>query len=164
MYSKKWYLEHKKECQERNRKYYKKHKKRSLLVSKKWKAKNIDKVRTTHKLYAKKNKKRIAGNHKKWRMKNPDKLRKNKLWARYHITSEQYMAIFDRQKGCCAICNIHYSKLKSPLYVDHNHKNKIVRGLLCNKCNFAIGLLNESKILFNNALNYLYRGIKEGLR
>lgn len=41
----------------------------------------------------------------------------------------------EEQKGCCAICGKHQSKLKSKLHVDHCHVTGKVRQLLCKTCN-----------------------------
>lgn len=50
----------------------------------------------------------------------------------------------------CAICNS-----DAYLHIDHDHKTGQVRGILCARCNTAIGLLNESEELFNSAIQYL---------
>jgi len=39
--------------------------------------------------------------------------------------------------------------------IDHCHSTKKVRGLLCNKCNQAIGLFGENEEKLNSAINYL---------
>jgi hypothetical protein len=73
----------------------------------------------------------------------------------YNIGLEEYNTLFTEQGGCCAICGIHQSEIKRPLYVDHCHKTDKVRGLLCHKCNFAIGLFNDSVENLNKAIIYL---------
>lgn len=59
----------------------------------------------------------------------------------YDITLAQYLEMVDAQKGVCAIC------AKAPegrLHVDHNHKTGKVRALLCNNCNWALGLFKDN--------------------
>ena len=63
--------------------------------------------------------------------------------SKYGIDDETYHAMLIEQSGRCAICLL---PMHSP-EIDHNHKTKIVRALLCGKCNKAIGLLNDSAIL-----------------
>ena len=41
------------------------------------------------------------------------------------------------------------------LSVDHNHETGKVRGLLCSRCNSAIGLMKENLKCLRNAINYL---------
>ena len=60
------------------------------------------------------------------------------LRKRYGINQEDYLAILEQQGGCCAIC-----KSKSRLVVDHCHKSGRVRGVLCDRCNVAIGKSDE---------------------
>jgi hypothetical protein len=70
----------------------------------------------------------------------------------YGLTLEDYKVILEAQNGVCAIC----SKVpEGNLHIDHNHTTKEVRGLLCGKCNRAIGLLNDDVSLFSKAITYL---------
>ena len=86
--------------------------------------------------------------------------RKLNLWGgqikhKYGVTIDQYNQMFAEQNGCCAICKIHQSDLKKRLDVDHDHVTDKVRGLLCNSCNKALGLLKDSLISLENASIYL---------
>jgi len=80
----------------------------------------------------------------------------------YGIDLKQYEEMFFQQKGCCKICNKHISelnqKIKKSLSVDHCHTTGKVRGLLCDKCNRGIGLLNDDIDILNNAIKYLTYG------
>jgi hypothetical protein len=79
----------------------------------------------------------------------------------YKITLAEYQDLFKIQGGVCAICHnpetIVDAKngLLRDLAVDHNHKTGRVRGLLCRRCNQAIGLLNEDKDLLQQMIDYL---------
>jgi hypothetical protein len=44
------------------------------------------------------------------------------------------------------------------LHVDHDHATGEVRGLLCFRCNVAIGHLREDKLLIADSIVYLARG------
>ena len=41
------------------------------------------------------------------------------------------------------------------MVVDHCHKTKIVRGLLCNRCNTLLGLIDDNPSFMENIDNYL---------
>lgn len=69
---------------------------------------------------------------------------------KYGLTQEQYENIRVKQGGLCAIC-----KQPKKLVIDHCHKTKKVRGLLCDRCNRAIGQFEDSTILLQNAVKYL---------
>ena len=42
-----------------------------------------------------------------------------------------------------------------PLYVDHCHQTKAIRGLLCHKCNIALGHMNDNPEQLERAAAYL---------
>jgi hypothetical protein len=56
---------------------------------------------------------------------------------------------FDRlyqiQQGKCAICLVHSTEFKRTLAVDHDHRTGMVRGLLCDGCNAAVGFFEKRK-------------------
>jgi protein tyrosine/serine phosphatase len=88
-----------------------------------------------------------------------------KIWDRrrklktFGLTTQDYMNMYSEQKGCCAICK----EPKEILCVDHCHTTNRVRGLLCNNCNFALGLLKDSPEVIKNALEYLQNPREENL-
>lgn len=75
--------------------------------------------------------------------------RKSRL-KRYGLTEESYQQLFESQAGLCAIC-----AQPHPLEIDHNHETEHVRGLLCGRCNKAIGLLLDNPDLAKRAMLYL---------
>lgn len=92
--------------------------------------------------------------YRKVRDKLPDvqnRTRTSHFKRKYGITMEKYKELYDAQKGNCAICESH----KEILCVDHNHKDGKVRGLLCQKCNKGIGLLNDDEKILSKAIEYL---------
>jgi hypothetical protein len=105
---------------------------------------------------------------RKWFADNKERARENKhrwtLENTYGITSEEYQRLLAEQRGVCAIChqdepNEHgRTGTKFRLAVDHCHDTGRVRGLLCQKCNRAIGLLNDDADLLRKAIGYLERG------
>ncbi|OGM55889.1 hypothetical protein A3F62_01545 [Candidatus Woesebacteria bacterium RIFCSPHIGHO2_12_FULL_44_11] len=66
------------------------------------------------------------------KQKELDRIRFNK----YGVTGNEFRAILKRQENKCPICNRSIAK---NLSVDHDHKTGKIRGLICNKCNLAIG-------------------------
>lgn len=96
--------------------------------------------------------------HKKdrqnWIKKNPRGLKNRNLKFEYGITLEQYETMLKSQEGLCKICKLQCSSGKA-LSVDHCHKTLRIRGLLCGKCNKALGLFNDDPILIRRAGEYL---------
>jgi hypothetical protein len=78
---------------------------------------------------------------------------------KYGIDFTDYTKIFNKQNGCCKICNKHISEVnkghKKSLCVDHCHDTNIVRGLLCDKCNRGLGLFNDNIEILKKAIEYL---------
>lgn len=89
-----------------------------------------------------------------WEKNNPETIRAKRL-RKYGLTTSQYDSMLECQNDRCAICNRHKSEFKKPLYVDHRHSDKTVRGLLCMKCNCAISFLDDNPNLLDAAAFYL---------
>lgn len=73
--------------------------------------------------------------------------------SRYGITHDDWHALLIAQSGRCAICT---TPLRRP-YVDHDHATGIVRGLLCNGCNLAVGMFRDDPARLAAAIAYLTR-------
>ena len=83
------------------------------------------------------------------------------LKRNYGIDPEQYYAMGYDQGGRCAICKETCTSGKR-LSVDHDHDKEkgdpgYVRGLLCGKCNRALGLFHDDPSLLAAAIDYLTR-------
>lgn len=87
--------------------------------------------------------------------RDPLVAKKAELKRLYGITFEEYVEIYKKQNGVCAICKKECKTRKS-LSVDHDHSTNAVRGLLCNRCNRAIGMFEDSKELLESAIKYLF--------
>ncbi len=114
------------------------------------------------------NKERVNAKIRARYQQDPDKkIRANKEWkeankevhallirrshlARRGLTLELYASMIEAQEGKCAICQQGSNKR---LAVDHDHVTGRVRGLLCWKCNGALGILGEDHL--RAALDYL---------
>jgi hypothetical protein len=72
----------------------------------------------------------------------------------YGLTPQQYIDMYEKQCGKCAICN-EIPKTQRGLHVDHCHETGVVRGLLCHGCNVGIGNFLHSTELMNKAVKYL---------
>lgn len=56
-----------------------------------------------------------------------------------------------RSQNKCDICGLENQKWE----IDHDHSTGLIRGLLCSRCNSAIGMFLESPELMLNAIRYL---------
>ncbi len=95
----------------------------------------------------------------KWASKNPRRIRDGNLQRNYGISLEKFEQIKRDQNGTCAICltsELRYSTRHHDLSVDHNHLTGKVRGLLCNNCNRAMGMLKDNFEIVLQAARYLH--------
>lgn len=109
---------------------------------------------------------RAAG--RTWRRRNPAKMREYKqryraddgaerrshLHRYYKLSAKDYEALRGIQANRCLICHVE-AEPGVRLHVDHCHDCGAVRGLLCFKCNLAIGLLRDDVGLLRDAIYYL---------
>lgn len=79
----------------------------------------------------------------------------------YGITVDQYEARLAAQRGGCAICSRACSSGKR-LSVDHDHVTGVVRGLICMKCNLAVGHIEAVKPNLYDVLSYLGAALEGG--
>ena len=86
-----------------------------------------------------------------------DKRRDYDLTRNYGITHEVYLEMLAKQDGCCKICNITENEHGKRLHVDHNHTTGKIRGLLCSRCNTAIGHFKEDPDIIQKAIDYIER-------
>lgn len=105
-----------------------------------------------------------------WRAKNPDKVKRLAaarpkrttderwavmLWVNYRIKPEEYWALHAKQGGVCAICGEAGTTKRGMLHVDHCHETGQIRGLLCHRCNLALGHMRDRVDLLRKAIDYL---------
>ena len=90
--------------------------------------------------------------------------RRQKIWIRFHLTWDAYQALQEKYGRCCAACGrSETDNGKFVLSIDHDHAccpgriscGKCIRGLLCNRCNRALGLLGDSIELLKKMIAYL---------
>lgn len=108
---------------------------------------------------------------KQWKLDNPEREaarqaayrasgrkgvsdRKSYLKRKYGITPEQYDALLAKQEGGCAICG-RPPRRDIALHVDHEHGTGRIRGLLCFRCNNALGDFDDDHDRLVHALTYL---------
>lgn len=102
---------------------------------------------------------KIKANAMEYNRNNPEAKLSQHL-KEYGLTIDDYNNLLKKQKYKCAICECDVSnKLENhkprPLYVDHNHKNGNVRGLLCRNCNFVLGHAKDNIVILEKAIKYL---------
>lgn len=95
-------------------------------------------------MWAVDNRERERQRAERFTQEHPDRRReyrrRHKLKTKYGLTLEQYDAWVACVGGRCEVCGC---VPNGNLHVDHCHKTKVNRGLLCGNCNRALGILDE---------------------
>jgi hypothetical protein len=96
-----------------------------------------------------------------YRAANPRIFKNLSLIKSYGVTIEWFDAKMAEQNGACAICikpegaTDRSTGLPRNLAVDHCHKRGHNRGLLCSKCNTALGAFGDDPAILRAAIAYL---------
>jgi hypothetical protein len=132
-----------------------------------------------HERYGK-NRQAAIARVQKWREDNPERYaeyqasyrtrperkladRAGHLKRKFGLTLEQYDEMLAAQEGGCAICSDPPEEGKT-LHIDHDHATGLVRGLLCQRCNHALGLFREDDSLLQEAAAYVADATAEAAR
>jgi hypothetical protein len=72
--------------------------------------------------------------------------RQKHLRRAYGLTEDEFVSLLDSQGGVCASCGTSdWAKCRYGIpAVDHDHQTGRVRGILCDACNKAAGLLGDN--------------------
>jgi hypothetical protein len=108
-----------------------------LEYIKSWKRRNRDKVNASQQRY--RATLEVAGRKKRVRTEDH---RRHHLKSRYGLTQEQYIVLEAAQGGKCAMCRGD-QKEGHRFHIDHDHATGAVRGLLCTRCNMALGVYEQ---------------------
>jgi len=91
----------------------------------------------------------------KYPSSNPAHQRNKSLQRLYGITSAEYDAMLEVQGGVCKVCKGPPHGRRERYHVDHDHDTGKVRGLLCHKCNVALGMVQDSTEHLKALITYL---------
>jgi hypothetical protein len=87
---------------------------------------------------------------------NPDRQKNNDLKRLYGITLNEYSQMLAEQNNQCAVCHTTDPGGKHGKFmVDHCHTTGKVRGLLCKRCNIALGEVGDSINTLQTMIEYL---------
>ena len=89
-------------------------------------------------------------------VKRQNDLRRLRM-RKYGISMEEATAVEAMEGSPCPGCKklLSAAKGKRLLCVDHDHETGEVRGVLCTRCNTALGLFGDSGKLLSSAIDYL---------
>lgn len=106
------------------------------------------------KQWQRRNPERVADYQRRYRAENKMAIREGHLRRKFAMTIEDYEAMLVAQGGACAIC-LEPPNAGESLHVDHHEGRGGVRGILCVRCNNALGQLREDLESAQRAVEYL---------
>lgn len=77
----------------------------------------------------------------------------------YGITTPERDALISKQMGSCGICKNPISFETNTAQVDRCHATGKIRGVLCFRCNTALGGFEDNLLVMENAGKYLRNAI-----
>lgn len=94
---------------------------------------------------------------------DPQQARRRNFRHYYKHDDLTYDHYFELQNGVCAICGNppeekpmgRNKTMSAVLATDHNHKTGKVRGLLCHRCNFAVGWVRDNSSNVHKLIEYI---------
>ena len=93
-------------------------------------------------------------NREQWRRHGElAKIRRVKQVKAYGISAAEQEALLEKQGHVCALCGDPPGRRR--LSVDHDHATGRVRGMLCGRCNTALGSFKDNPELCERAASYL---------
>lgn len=156
---KRYYERHRDEILAKQREWYRNNSEYARNYTKEWRALNPERTKTGHRKWMEENRERGRKQRAEWRSKNPEKYLDSWLKSSYGISLEEYRCMESSQGGVCCICR-HKNEHGKRLAVDHDHATGVIRGLLCDKCNRALGLMKDRPDNLRAAADYLERTLE----
>jgi hypothetical protein len=119
--------------------WYGKNREKAIANAAAWRKANLERARATR------------------RARSPlirERTRDQHLRRTFGISSEEYDSMLARQGGVCAVCR-QPPKADESFHVDHHDERGGIRGVLCVRCNNALGQLREDVDVAERAVDYL---------
>jgi hypothetical protein len=139
-----------------SREWKKRNKEKVAASQKEWRENNVEKRKDLKAAWDKANPDKRKQNHERFKTKRPDYFVNKHLKNTYGIGLDEYNAVLTAQNHKCAGCGIEATKApRNKLYVDHCHKTNKIRGLLCQYCNTALGMVKDNPDTLLSLISYL---------
>lgn len=135
------------------RKRYRSNPEKAKASARDWRRNNPERVKQNNVAWRKANPE-LAGLLKpRWAALNPEKVLARELRRTYGLTVAEFYRMLAEQGGVCAACR--KPCYRKRLSVDHDHKTGAVRGLLCQRCNSALGQARENPETLRALADYI---------
>lgn len=127
-----------------------------LAIGRRYRARNLEALRQRSAEYRAKNAEVCIARTRAWQAEFPDKATDSAYRRKYGISLAEVREKSEAQNNSCAICGEHRK-----LVVDHCHQRNMFRGLLCDRCNVALGCFEDDPVRLRQAAAYV-EGFESG--
>lgn len=129
---------------------------RRIAYYREWRKKHPDYDKQRYANSAEQREKRKART-RAWNALNKERVRISNRCRKYGMTPEEIESLRKSQNNQCAICEVQFDDADrtTAMCVDHSHVTRKIRGLLCNTCNRALGLLKDNPAVLEKGIAYL---------
>jgi hypothetical protein len=144
-----------------NQGYYRKNRQKLMQESRDYRRKNKDKIAVARRKKYELKKDEILEANALYRMQNVVPLREQKRAYRLRkmglseLEINKALEALRGHAGVCTICGVLKPGGMGGWLIDHNHKTKKFRGILCNRCNTLIGFAEDSVKILLLAIKYI---------
>lgn len=143
------------------------HPEQAAAVQKAWRLRNPDRLAAAQVRFRAAHPEASARCNKAYRERNPQQSYAATRKHRYNISAKEFEVLLAAQGGSRAICQ---RIPQEAFHVDHDHSccagktscGKCIRGLLCRRCNTALGYLRDDVQVLQSAILYLHKGKQNG--
>lgn len=118
---------------------------------------HAERCKATAQEYRDSHREQTRAQDRKWTEAHREQRQISELKRNYGLTTEEAEQILvKRRAGVCEICGENRSK--RALGVDHDHTTGEVRGVLCGKCNLALGYMEDNPAWLRKLADYVEKG------
>ena len=121
-----------------------------LAIGKRYRAKNLEAIRQKSAVYRAANAEICIARTRAWQAEFPDKATDSAYRRKYGISLAEVREKSEAQDGRCSICGEQHK-----IVVDHCHQRNVFRGLLCDRCNVALGCFEDDSVRLRRAVTYI---------
>jgi hypothetical protein len=124
---------------------------------------DASKVRTRRKIARRKKRyaeepefrEKVKTESRAYRITNADAVNLRARVRKYGLSVPEYTAMVARQNGICAVCLKVPGKGRMGLCIDHDHRRRKLRSLLCGRCNLGVGNFKDDSAAMRRAADYV---------
>ena len=90
-----------------------------------------------------------------YRITNADAVNTGRECEEYGLSVPEYTAMVARQNGICVVCLKVAEKGRMGLCIDHDHRRRKLRDLLCGRCNLGVGNFKDDLAAMRRGADYV---------